>query len=153
MASSKSDHRARSDQERSHVTDKASDTLSGLAAPLARTKGPGTLGISPNPATNMFIADIAMRGVSQLVRNSLHKAVLQNRYGPTKAKNIVENKSLFRSIALLGASRVATRSVPGAMLVGGGLVAKALLERSQAKRKGRGRVKGKGDDTLTKMAR
>lgn len=137
----------------SHVTDKASDKLSSLAAPLADTKGPGTLGLSPNPATNMFIADIAMRGVSQIVRNTLHKSVLQNKYGPDKAKKIVENKSLTRSLMLLAASRVATKSVPGAALVGGGLIAKALLERSQAKRKGRGKVKAKGEQTLEKMAK
>ena len=136
-----------------HVTDKASDKLSSLAAPLAKSDGPGTLGISPNPATNMFIADIAMRGVSQLVRNTLHKSVLQNKYGPDKAKKIVENKSLFRSLVLLGASRMATRSVPGAALVGGSLIAKALLERSQAKRKGRAATRRKGEETLEKMAK
>ena len=137
----------------SHVTDKASHKLSNLAAPLADTKGPGTLGLSPNPATNMFIADIAMRGVSQIVRNTLHKSVLQNKYGPDKAKKIVENKSLFRSLVLLGASRMATRSVPGAVLVSGGLLAKALLERSQAKRKGHGATRRKGEETLEKMAK
>ena len=136
----------------SHVTDKASDKLSSLAAPLAKTDGPGTLGISPNPATNMFIADIAMRGVSQIVRNTLHKSVLQNAYGPDKAKRIVENKSLLRSLTLLAASRVATRSVPGAALVGGSLIAKALLERSQAKRKGARATRRKGEETLEKMA-
>lgn len=151
MATKTSDNRA--DTDRGHVTDKASEKLSNLAAPLAKTEGPGKLGLSPNPATNMFIADIAMRGVSQIVRNTLHKSVLQNAYGPDKAKKIVENKSLFRSLTLLAASRVATRSVPGAALVGGGLIAKALLERSQAKRKGRGRVKAKGEQTLEKMAK
>lgn len=137
----------------SHVTDRAGDKLSGLAAPLADTKGPGTLGLSPNPATNMFIADIAMRGLSVLARNTLHKAVLRNRYGSGKAKDIVENKSLVRSLALYGASRVATRSVPGAALVGGGLLAKALLERSRAKRKGHAAVAREGEETLEKMAK
>ena len=154
MATKTSDSRTDTGTEAGggHVTDKASDKLSALAAPLANTDGPGKLGISPNPATNMMIADIAMRGVEQIVRKTMHKSVLQNAYGPDKAKKIVENKSIFRSLALYGASRIATRSVPGAALVGGGLLVKALLERSQARRGDRRKVKAKGERTLEKMA-
>lgn len=134
-----------------HITDKAADVLDDAIAPLTK-RGSGLLGISPNPATNMFIADIAMRGISRLGRNSLHKAVLQNKYGRGKAKDIVENKSLLRTAALFGASRIATRSVPGAVLVSGGLIAKALLERRQAKKKGHRAVRREGERTLRNMA-
>jgi hypothetical protein len=41
-------------------------------------------------------------------------------------------------------ARVATRSVPGALLVGGGLLAKTLYDRSISRRKARRR----GDKTL-----
>lgn len=134
-----------------HITDKAGRVLGDAAAPAGR-KGSGFLTISPNPATNLFIADIAMRGISQLGRHTLQKAALQNDYGSDKAKKIVENKSLARTLALYGASRVATRSVPGAVLVSGGLLAKALLERRRAKKKGRRAVEREGERTLDSMA-
>ncbi|TCD06254.1 hypothetical protein EYB45_00465 [Erythrobacteraceae bacterium CFH 75059] len=141
-----------SDERDEHVTDMAGRQLSRLTKPLARSDGPGTLGLSPNPATNMFMADIAMRGISQLMRNTVHKSVLQNRYDDTQAKRIVEKKSILRTLALAGASRVATRSVPGAALVGGTLLAKALYERSQARRKGKAKAQREGEDTLASMA-
>lgn len=149
----KDDHSGREHMADEHITDKASRQLNKLTGSGAKSRGDGTLGLSPNPATNMFIADIAMRGISVLARNTLHKSLLQNRYGSNKAKRIVENKSIFRSLALYGASRVATRSVPGAALVSGGLLAKALYERSQAKRGGRSKQKRKGEETLESMAK
>lgn len=134
-----------------HITDKAGRASRDAAAPAGR-KGSGFLALSPNPATNLFIADIAMRGISQLGRHTLQKAALQKDYGSDKAKKIVENKSLARTLALYGASRVATRSVPGAVLVSGGLLAKALLERRRAKKKGRRAVERDGERTLDSMA-
>ena len=132
-----------------HITDRLSNKLDDAAAPLTKNSEPGLIGLSPNPATNMFIADIALRGISRLARNTLHKSVLQNKYGPNKAKRIVENKSLFHTLALYGASRVATRSVPGAMVVTTGLLAKALYDRSKSKHG----AKRDGEKTLNKMAK
>jgi hypothetical protein len=46
------------------------------------------------------------------------------------------------------AARMATRSVPGALLVGGGMLGKALLDRSMSRRKS---VR-KGDKALAEQA-
>jgi hypothetical protein len=132
-----------------HVTDRASDALSGPTQALTKRDEPGVLGPSTNPATNMLIADVALRAVSRLARNTLHKTVLQTRVGSSKAKRIVENKSMGRTVIMFGLSRLATRSVPGALLVSGGLIAKTLYDRSHSRRAAR----RKGASEFEEMAR
>jgi hypothetical protein len=44
------------------------------------------------------------------------------------------NSSISRSLAGAALTRIATRSVPGALVVGGSLLAKALYDRRHAKR-------------------
>jgi hypothetical protein len=65
---------------------------------------------------------------------------LRLRYHRDKAGGIVEGRSMISTLAATGAARVATRSVPGFLLVTGGLLAKALIDRSlhprQARRRG-----------------
>jgi hypothetical protein len=94
-------------------------------------------GPSTNPATNLIIHDVLMRSGGRLLRHTIEKGVLANRYGGRSAKKIIENRSLGQ--ALLGSlvARVATRSLPGAALVGGGLVVKTLYDRSRGKRQAR----------------
>lgn len=108
------------------VTRKAANTTKGT---LAKVPGPST-----NPATNLMIMDVAMRGMSLVTSRALQKALLQTRYSDGKADDIVKGRTLVRSMAATGAARMATRSVPGFLLVTGSLFAKAVFDRSLGRR-------------------
>lgn len=109
----------------------------------------GIPGPSENPATNFIIADVAIRAGSYLARRGVEKGLLAGRYGKDTAHRIVHNKSLKDTLISTLLARVATRSVPGALLVGGGALAKALLDR----RKSRLQAKTEGDRALLEQAR
>jgi hypothetical protein len=130
--------------------------LNGIARrPLRRPgkalpkRSEGIPGPSDNPATNFIIADVAIRAGSYLARRSVEKGLLAGRYGKDTAHAIVHNKSMKDTLISTLLARVATRSVPGALLVGGGAVAKALLDR----RKSRLSAKAEGDQALLEQAR
>ena len=91
-------------------------------------------GISPNPMTNLLIADLALRGGGQLLRHAIERTVLGAKFSPDKAKKIVKGRSMVQTLLGTAAARIATRSVPGAIVVGGGLLAKALYDRREGKR-------------------
>ena len=96
-------------------------------------------GPSSNPATNLLILDIAMRGASMIAGRAMQRALLGARYDPEKAADIVKGRSLVQSMAATGAARMATRSLPGLLLVTGGLLAKTLFDRSLRPRDARRR--------------
>lgn len=121
----------------------------GKAISAATGESSEVLGPSSNPATNLIIQDIAMRAGGRLMRHTLEKGLLRGRYGGAQAKAIVENRTLVHTFVSGMLARYATRSLPGAVLVGGGLIAKTLFDRSQSKRA----AKRKGDKTLGKMAK
>ena len=91
-------------------------------------------GPSPNPMTNLLIADLALRGGGQLLRHAVERTVLGAKFSPDKARNIVAGRSMFQTLIGTAVARIATRSVPGAIVVGGGLLAKTLYDRRQDKR-------------------
>lgn len=130
-----------------HLTDKAGAKIA-RAARKADPGGTNVPGPSPNPATNVLIHDIALRSVGRLARLALEKGLLGKRYGTDFAKQAVENRSLVQTVAAYGVTKLATRSVPGALLVGGGLLAKTLYDRSQSRRAAR----RAGDKALAKQA-
>jgi hypothetical protein len=105
-------------------------------------------GPSPNPATNLLIMDIAMRGASLLIARGVERAALRLRYRPGQAEDIVAGRSTIKTLAAVGAARMATRSVPGLLLVTGGLLAKTLFDRSLRPREARRR----GDRQLAAQA-
>jgi len=106
-------------------------------------------GPSPNPATNLLIMDIAMRGVSLLAARAIEQAALRLRYNSGKADDIVEGRSMIATLAATSAARLATRSVPGLLIVTGGLLAKTLIDRSLRPRGARRR----GDRQLAAQAK
>ena len=110
---------------------------------LANVPGP-----SSNPATNLLIIDVAMRGASMVFWRGMEKALLRARYNPDKASDIVKGRSMIQSAAATGAARLATRSVPGFLLVGGGLIAKAIFDRSLSRRESTRR----GEEQLAEQA-
>jgi hypothetical protein len=86
-------------------------------------------GPSSNPATNLLIADVVMNGASILFRQGMERAALSLRFDREKAKQVVQGRSLTESALSYLAARQATRSVPGFLLVTGGLLAKTLVDR------------------------
>lgn len=95
---------------------------------------------SPNPMTNLIIADLILGGGGRLLRNMVERNVLKTKYPPDTAKSIVSGRGMAQTLISTAVARVATRSVPGAIIVGGGLIAKALYDRrkgAEAKEKGK----------------
>ena len=108
----------------------------GRAVKQAVEKVPGP---SPNPATNVLIAEILVRSAGRLFRRSMEKGLLKARFEREQAVAIIEGRGLAHTLVSTTVARVATRSVPGALLVGGGLLAKTLFDRSSSRRKARRR--------------
>ena len=98
----------------------------------AQAEGP-----SPNPMTNLIIADLALRGGGQLLRHAVERTMLGTKFSPGQAKNIVGGRTMFQTLLGTAVARIAMRSVPGAILVGGGLLAKTLFDRRGDKRTAR----------------
>jgi hypothetical protein len=96
-------------------------------------------GPSPNPATNVLIAEIVVRSAGRLARRAMEKGLLKARFEREQAVAIVEGRGLGHALVSTAVARVATRSVPGALLVGGGLLAKTLYDRTISRRKARRR--------------
>lgn len=107
---------------------KATETARSAAGKAADTVK-GTNGPSPNPMTNIIIADIALRGGGRLIRHAVEKGLLGVKLPREKADKVVSGRSMAGTLIATAVARVATRSVPGALLVGGGLLAKALYDR------------------------
>lgn len=99
-------------------------------------------GPSPNPRTNMVIADVALRSGSMLARRAVERALLGSRYAPRKARAILKGRTFGETLFHTAIAKVATRSVPGMIIVGGGLLAKTLYDRSKG---GNATVQGEVD--------
>lgn len=87
----------------------------------------------PKAETRALWSDVALRTVTRVMRNGALDAVLGKVMTP-QARAQVKPNSLGMSLISMAAARIATRSVPGALFVGGGLLAKALYDRN-SKRK------------------
>lgn len=94
-------------------------------------------GLTPNPATNLLLADIGMRMGSYVLRAAMEKTFLRGRYGKATAREIVNNQSLGQKLTSVAIAKVGTKSVPGAALVGVGLVGKLLFDRSKSRQAAR----------------
>lgn len=117
--------------------------IMGKAKAKATTdKSGGIEGPSPNPMTNLILTDLLLRGGGQIMRHAVEAALLASKYDKSKAKKIIKGRSLTQTIVSTAVARIATRSVPGAILVGGASLAKLLYDR----RRGRAaRVEGQRD--------
>lgn len=107
-----------------------------------------TAPISPNPMTTVLLADIALRAGGALLRRGVETGILGQKFGQKKAGDIVKGRSLTQTLVGTALARVATRSVPGAIVVGGGLLAKTLYDRRHAgpqKAKGEAQVDAQAD--------
>ena len=105
-------------------------------------------GPSPNPHTNLLIADVALRGTSLIARRAMERGLLGSKYTPSKAKAILKGRTIGETLLHTAIARVAVRSVPGAILVGGGLIAKTLYDRARSHQ-----ARGEGEAKLHAMAK
>ena len=96
-------------------------------------------GPSPNAATNLLIAEIAVASAGRIARRSMEKGLLKAKFEREQAVAIVEGRGMAHTMITAAIARMATRSVPGALLVGGGLFAKVLFDRSVSRGKSRRR--------------
>lgn len=103
--------------------------LGGAKRGVKKVPGPST-----NPATNLLVADIGLRVASRLFRRTVEKGLVQLKFPPEKASEVIEGRSLGQTLISAGLARVATRSIPGALLVTGGIIAKSILDRSLSRR-------------------
>ena len=102
--------------------------------PASRKEVPGP---SEDPATNIMLADVTIRAGSYILRRSVEKGFLRGRYGRDTARAMIQNKSLGKSLMSFALAKVATRNLPGAIIIGGGAIVKTLYDRRKGKRKAR----------------
>ena len=95
------------------------------------------------PAAGLVLADILLRVGSNVMRGGVERAVLRNRYGKDLAKEIVGNMSMSRKLASMAVAKVAARSVPGAALVGTGMLVRLLYDRRKMRLATKGRTDAK----------
>ncbi|MDJ0979760.1 MAG: hypothetical protein QNI87_14645 [Erythrobacter sp.] len=89
---------------------------------------------SPEATTNLLIADIVLRGASNLFRKSVERKVARASVDDEEeAERLIDGRTALRTLGLYGASRLATRSPAGLGLVAGGLVLKTLYDRGKAR--------------------
>ncbi|AWW75666.1 hypothetical protein CD351_14620 [Erythrobacter sp. KY5] len=89
---------------------------------------------STNPATNLVIAEIIIRGASTMFRKNVERRVARANYGDDdKAREVLDGRTVVTSLALYGASKLATRSPLGLGVVTGALVAKTLYDRGRSR--------------------
>jgi hypothetical protein len=99
-----------------------------------------------DPASSLLIADAAIRAGSYIVRRSVEKGLLRGRYGSSAARDLLSNRTLGQTVISFGLAKLATRSLPGAVIVGTGAVAKSLYDRRRAKRK---KARQQGDASIS----
>ena len=109
-------------------TARTSQTVADAAADKAAEARP-----SPNPATNLLIADLALRGGGQLLRHAVERGLLGKAYTPEKAKKLVKGRTMGQTLVGTAIARIATRSIPGALIVRDGMLAKTLYDRKRGK--------------------
>ena len=118
-----------------------------VARGQSRARGEPVPGLSPNPASNLIMANAIVRTGSILLRKSVDKRMLRGRYGKDTAQSIADNQGLGSTLTSFALAKMASRSPVGAVMVGSGMLAKTLYDRRQAKKE-----RAKGDAQLLKRA-
>lgn len=87
---------------------------------------------SANPVASLLLADLVLRGGGELLRHVVEKALLAPQVGKDRAERHVKSRTMAQTLLSAAVARVATRSVPGAIMMGGAVLAKALYDRRKA---------------------
>ena len=113
-------------------TDRANQQSGASSIVRSGSDGQGTSAVAhtPSPATNLLIADIVLRGASDLLRKNVERKVGQA--APNRAdQSALDGRTILTTLTLYGASKLATRSVTGLAIVAGGLVINSLYDRGK----------------------
>ena len=86
---------------------------------------------SPNPMTNLIIADVALRAGGALLRHGVERGLIGTKLGTKKAGRVIKGRSMMQTLVGTAIARIATHSLPGAIIVGGGMLAKTLYDRKR----------------------
>lgn len=82
----------------------------------------------------LLTADLVLRAGGYALRQAVSKGVLRGRAGEKAAKATHTQDNISTRVVTAAATAVATRSVPGAVLVGTGMAIHALYTRGKARR-------------------
>lgn len=85
-------------------------------------------------ALTLIAANLAMKTGTSLLRGTIERAILRGRFGDNAAERILKEKTVKGSSVASRAAKIATRSKPGAAIVGAGLFAKLLFDKAGARR-------------------
>ena len=127
-------------KKRRKATEAAKDAAKNAPSPSGNPLG-------PNAMTNLIIADLALRAGEALLRRSVEKGIVGGKLGAKKAGRVIKGRTMMQTLVGTAIARVATRSVPGAIIVGGGMLAKTLYDR-----KHRAKAEAEGAAALEEQA-
>jgi hypothetical protein len=117
----------------------------GKAAPDA-AEAPTAAPAVTESATRVILADIALRTGGALLKRGVERGILGRAPGlqgiakaaagaAKAAKPAAPKRGLATKLLTAAATRVATRSVPGAIVVGSALLARTLYEKRRARKR------------------
>lgn len=112
----------------SSVNDETTKPAKPEAGPPTGYSGP-----SPNQSTNQMLADLALQGGSLLLRRSIERSILGMKDGTPPSGKTVAKRTVAQTVVGTAVAKLATKSVPGAIVVAGGLLALTLHERRKAR--------------------
>lgn len=85
-------------------------------------------------ALTLIAANLAMKLGTSMLRGTVERAILRGRFGESAAERILKEKRVKGSGLASTAAKYATRSRPGALVVGAGLLAKTLFDKGGERR-------------------
>jgi len=85
-------------------------------------------------ASDAAVAGAVTQTISTAAQKAAKKSLLSKRLGKDPADTAAQPDPIGKTLLLYGASKIATRSLPGAVIVGGALLAKSALERRALRR-------------------
>ena len=105
---------------------------------MARRRKPASdtppTGLRANPIVRLLLADVVVRNGARLLRNQTARRFISGRLGLAKSDVPAPNPGLPQRLASMAVMRLATRSLPGAAIVGAGWLAHNLYKRGKARR-------------------
>ena len=108
---------------------KAADAKDDAATDLAATSEKPEL----SAIATLIVADLAVRAGDRLVRRGIERGLLGGK--PAQTGRVIRGRTLKETVIGTVLAEIARRSVPGAIVVGGGLIAQALRDRRRARQR------------------
>lgn len=94
-------------------------------------------GADSKAVASLLVADIVMSAGSFLLSRFVEKQILKTHYDKDAARELRAQQTKGQAVATSAATKLATRSVPGAAIVTGGLLLGSMYKRGRARKKAR----------------